>query len=71
METELERCPFCLGKAILVPTSVCSGYISCIGECGMATKKFWDEPMSEPAESRKKWHEIAVEAWNRRVEDAN
>ena len=64
---ELESCPFCGGIATLVATSTCSGYISCVGGCGMATHKFWDDPMSEPAEKRRKWHKIAAEAWNRRA----
>lgn len=69
MEDNLKHCPFCGGIATAVATSSCSGYISCVGGCGMATNKFWDEPMSEPKERRRKWNEVAEEAWNRRVKD--
>jgi hypothetical protein len=68
MENELKPCPFCGGKSVCVATSTVSGYIYCSG-CDMATNKFWDDPMSEPAENRKKWHEVATSAWNRRCND--
>jgi hypothetical protein len=68
MENELKACPFCGGKAVRVVTSTCSGYVYCAG-CDMATHKFWDDPMSEPEENRKKWHEVATMAWNRRCND--
>ena len=67
--SELEHCPFCLGRAVLVPTSVCSGHISCIGECGMETAKFWDSPMTSTESQRTKWYEIASAAWNRRPQN--
>ena len=63
---ELKPCPFCGGKAIHIATSTVSGVVYC-RSCDIATSKFWDDPMSEPAESRKKWYELANEAWNRRV----
>jgi hypothetical protein len=63
---ELEICPFCQGKATFVATSTISGYISCIGECKIKTAKFWDEPMTEPANERTKWYYAASKAWNRR-----
>lgn len=66
---ELKTCPFCGGKAILVTLSSCSGHIACIGDCGMNTQRFWSEPMTAPKESRKPWHELAVETWNRRIAD--
>lgn len=66
---ELESCPFCGGKSVLVPLSMCSGYVACIGVCKMKTAKFWDDPMTEPEKERIKWHEIATAAWNRRAED--
>lgn len=69
METELKSCPFCGGTATLIATSTCTGYVSCVGECGMSTRKFWDVPMCEPVENRRKWHEIAAEAWNRRANE--
>ncbi len=63
---ELKLCPFCGGKAVIVATSSCSGHIACVGECGMNTAKFWDSPMTAHESERKKWHEIATVAWNRR-----
>ena len=68
MADNLKPCPFCGGKAIHIATSTCSGYIYC-SACDMATAKFWDEPMNKAEESRRKWKEIAEEAWNRRAED--
>lgn len=64
---ELKECPFCGGKAILVPLSNSSGYIACIGKCDMKTGTYWDEPMKEPKENRTKWHDLATAAWNRRA----
>ena len=66
---ELKPCPFCGGKSIHIATSTISGFIYC-SKCEFSSCKFWDDPMSEPAENRKKWHEIAEKAWNRRAEDA-
>lgn len=68
---ELEKCTFCGGKAILVSLSECSGYISCIGECGINTGRYWDDPMTEPKENRTKWQELATAAWNRRPDNAS
>ena len=68
MKTELKSCPFCGGRAVSVATSTISGFIHCPG-CDMATCKFWDDPMSEPAGQRKKWHEVAMQAWNRRANE--
>lgn len=65
-EAELVLCPFCGGKSVRVPTSTCSGHIACIGECGMKTAKFWDEPMTKNEGDRVKWYEVAAEKWNRR-----
>lgn len=45
---ELKPCPFCGGKAVLVPLAGCRGYVACIGVCGMQTGDFWDEPMTKP-----------------------
>lgn len=64
---ELKNCPFCGGKAIFIPLSSCSGYIACVGTCGMNTGRYWDEPMTEQKENRAKWRDRALEAWNRRV----
>ena len=66
--TELKPCPFCGGKAILVALSVCSGYIACIAECHFESAKFWDNMLEH--EEEKKWFKKAIEAWNRRVNDA-
>jgi hypothetical protein len=63
---ELERCPFCGGESVLVPLSSCNGYIACVGECGIKTAKYWDEPMTSHESERTKWHETATKAWNRR-----
>ena len=66
---ELKPCPFCGGEAVIVHTSSCGGHIACIGECGMQTAKFWDEPMRKNESERTKWHKTAIDAWNRRAED--
>lgn len=66
---QLKLCPFCGGEAILVATSGCSGLIACIGECKIETSKFWDSPMTKRESERTKWHEQAVEAWNRRTHE--
>ena len=63
--SELKPCPFCGGEAIYIHTSTVSGYIHCIS-CHMATRKYWDDPMSEAADKRSKWCDIATEAWDRR-----
>ena len=63
---ELENCPFCGGKSILVPLASCHGFVACIGECGFRSGDFWDEPMTEEENDRMKWYEIATKAWNRR-----
>ena len=67
---ELKPCPFCGSEAVIIPTSRCSGRIVCIGDCGIRTGKFWDEPMTEPEENQAKWRDLAIEAWNRRAENA-
>ena len=64
----LKPCPFCGGESVLVPLSSCSGEIACIGECHFESAKYWDEPMTRPAGERRKWREIAIEAWNRRAD---
>lgn len=64
---ELKPCPFCGGKAYFIATSGVSGYIACIGDCGIHTGTFWDDPMTAPKDEREKWRDIAVRAWNRRV----
>lgn len=66
-EVELKNCPFCGGKAVLCYTSVGSGHIACIGDCGMATKKYWDERIDNTGS--KKWYEVAAETWNRRANE--
>ena len=63
----LKPCPFCGGEAVLIPLSVCNGYVSCIGDCGIHTQKFWSESMSDSPEDRVSWKDLATEAWNRRV----
>ena len=67
---ELKPCPFCGGKSWLIPTSGISGRIACIGDCGIETKQFWDEPMTAPREEREKWDVLAARKWNRRANDA-
>jgi len=63
---ELRECPFCGSMTIPVALSGCSGYLACLG-CGFQTQKYWDEPMSGKEPDRKKWYELAEEAWNRRM----
>lgn len=65
---ELKPCPFCGGNAVFVAYSCCSGAIVCIGDCGIRTDKYWDDPMTDPPGERKKWKEVVKEKWNRRVE---
>lgn len=67
---ELKSCPHCGGKSVFIPLSGCSGYIACIGECSIATKTYWDKPMTEPEGRRTKWYEVAAMLWNRRANDA-
>lgn len=64
-DKEMKKCPFCGGEAILIPTSRCSGYIACVGKCGIETSKFWDNLLEHEAE--KSWKEKALEIWNKRV----
>ena len=66
---ELKSCPFCGGKATLIPLGESLGYVSCIGECMIRTSVFWDEPMKAPKEKRTPWKEDATSAWNRRIAD--
>lgn len=66
---ELKPCPFCGGGAICIPLSGSSGHIACIGECGIKTGVYWDEPMTEPKESRRSWKDILAEKWNRRADN--
>ena len=69
MKSDLCLCPFCGGNAILVPHSVCSGTVECIGECGFKSAKFWDNMLNH--EQKEKWSDKAAKAWNRRVGDGN
>jgi hypothetical protein len=66
---KLKLCPFCGGKAVLVPLSICSGMIACVGSCRFESAKFWDNLLDH--EVKKNWTEKAAEAWNRRVGDEN
>lgn len=63
-ELELLPCPFCGGKAVLVPFSICSGKIACVGDCRFESAKYWDNMLNH---DEKKWSEKAIEAWNRRA----
>ncbi|WP_405379695.1 Lar family restriction alleviation protein [Phascolarctobacterium sp.] len=60
----LKPCPFCGGKAVFSASSTCSGTIACVN-CDMETKKYWDNMLKH--EPTMKWHEKAMEVWNRRV----
>lgn len=66
----LKPCPFCGGNAVLIAYSTCSGAVGCV-KCLFRSDKYWDEPMTSPKDERKKWKEVAAEAWNRRVSDEN
>lgn len=61
---ELKKCPFCGGDAVLVATSVCSGFVSCVGDCKIATSKYWDTMLNH--ETKEKWSDKVIKAWNRR-----
>ena len=65
-DISLETCPFCGGESIPIATSSCSGIIACIGDCGIQTEKFWDEPMTQNESERVKWYIVAARKWNRR-----
>ena len=66
MSEQLDRCPFCGGKSILVPLASCHGYVACIGDCGFKSADFWDEPMTKKEKPETKWNELAIASWNRR-----
>ena len=40
---KLVPCPFCGGEVVLIPLSICSGFLACVGECRIKTSKYWDD----------------------------
>ena len=54
---ELKKCPFCWGEAKIVTMQTDRAVMVVCGDCKASGRLFWDE-------------KDAVEAWNRRAQDA-